>query len=72
MALEPSNEIALSHCSKAWSDAIFLADIKGKHREALTKDAKEECNRIALAYSEKVSTALLCTYTLIALLLFFR
>ena len=54
VALEPDNAIALSHLSKAWSDVMYLAQIKGKTAEVLTREAREECNQIALAYSEKV------------------
>lgn len=56
MTLEPTDAIALAHCSKAWSDAMYLSELKDNNYEMQTSEIKEECNRTALAYSEKVST----------------
>lgn len=52
--LAPTSFEHLARCSKAWSDATYLDEIKGTFKEKLTDQMKRDVNEKALVYSEKV------------------
>ena len=52
--LDPKSFEHLARCSKAWSDATYLDEIKSKFKEPLTDQMKRDVNEKALSYSKEV------------------
>ena len=54
MRLVPESSEHLAWSAKLWSDATYLDEIQGQHREILTKEEKKRMSVIAVERASEV------------------